>query len=103
MASRRFSQAISEGDGISIIVESHDLEAARAAASAGAEALVIREAVAGLRDACDLPLLWRGSGPLHEAQAAGADACLIVVEDHGQDGEGLEALHAEAGRLGLDC
>ena len=39
---RRFSQAISEGDGISVIVDVGDPEAARAAAAQGAEAIAVR-------------------------------------------------------------
>src|SRR5919205_750211 len=74
MASRRFSQAISEGDGISVVVEIHDLDSARAAAEQGAEALVIRAPVNGLRDACELPFLWRGGGSLNEAAQAGGRA-----------------------------
>jgi indole-3-glycerol phosphate synthase len=103
MASSRFSEAISEGDGISVVVEVHDLDSARAAAAQGAEALVIRAALDGVRDACDLPILWRGSGPLTDAMHAGADACLVVLEHHAYDGERLEELHAEADELGLDC
>jgi hypothetical protein len=38
---RRFSQAISEGDGISLIADVGDREAARAAAAQGAEALAV--------------------------------------------------------------
>ncbi len=41
MAHRRFSQAISEGDGISLIVEVADLDAARAAAAQGAEGVIV--------------------------------------------------------------
>ena len=36
MAARRFSQAISEGDGISVLVEVHDAESARGAERDGA-------------------------------------------------------------------
>jgi indole-3-glycerol phosphate synthase len=102
MAARRFSQAISEGDGISVLVEVHDLESARAAEAQRAEAIVIRAAVDGIREATELPLLWRAKGPLSAAVRAGADACLLVVADHEDDGE-LEALQAEASELGLDC
>lgn len=103
MASRRFSEAISEGDGISLLVEVHDLDAARTAAADGAEALVIRSEVDGVREASGLPILWRGSGPLSDAVHAGADACLVILEHHAYDGERLEDLHAEADELGLDC
>ena len=103
MASRRFTEAIAEGDGISVLVEVHDVGAASVAADDGAEALVIRAAVHGIRETCDLPILWRGSGPLSDAVHAGADACLVILEHHAYDGERLEELHAEAVELGLDC
>ena len=81
MAARRFSQAISEGDGISLLVEVDDLEAARRAKSDGADAVVVRSSVDGVRDATELPILWRSTGPLAEAAHAGADACLVAVAD----------------------
>ena len=103
MASRRFSEAIAEGDGISVLVEVHDLDSARAAEAQGAEALVIRGELDGIRTTSDLPILWRGAGPLSDAVHAGADACLVILEHHAYDGERLEELHAEADELGLDC
>ena len=63
MASRRFSQAISEGDGISVIVAVQDAAGARDAQSQGAEAILVREAFDGLRDATELPILWVSEGP----------------------------------------
>ena len=60
--SRRFSQAISEGDGISVIVDVDGPDAARAAEADGAEALVVRGALAGIREATELPILWCGGG-----------------------------------------
>jgi len=100
---RRFSQAISEGDGISVIVDVGDLEAARAAAAQGAEALAVRGDVGDLRAVTELPILWRASGSPSEAMLAGADAWLVAVEDAGEDGDWLERQHAEAVGLGLDC
>ena len=99
----RFSQAISEGDGISVIVDVSDVEGARAAASQGAEALAIETAVADLRDVTELPVLWRTSGSPSEAVLAGADAWVISVESAGEDREWLIRQHAEALELGLDC
>ena len=101
MAARRFSQAISEGDGISVLVEVHDVESARLAEAQRAEAIVLRGPIDGIREATELPLLWRGAGPLEAAARAAADACLLVVADHREDGE-LEALQAEATSLGLE-
>jgi indole-3-glycerol phosphate synthase len=99
---RRFSQALSEGDGISLIAEVGDVNGARSAESSGAEALLVRGEVAGLGEATELPLLWHGPGPPGDAARAGADACLLSVD--GDEGDGrLERLHAEALELGLDC
>jgi indole-3-glycerol phosphate synthase len=103
MSTRRFSQAISEGDGISVIVDVADANAARAAASQGAEAVAIERAVSDLRDVTELPVLWRTSGSPSEAALAGADALVITVESAGEDGGWLIRQHAEALELGLDC
>src|SRR5580765_1274525 len=83
MAHHRFSQAISEGDGISLIVEVADLDAARAAAAKGAEGVIVRRALAG---DVDLPILWRGSRQASDAAAAGADAWVVSLEE-AADGE----------------
>jgi indole-3-glycerol phosphate synthase len=98
----RFSQAISEGDGISLIVEVADVDAARAAAAQGAEGVSVRSAIDGLRDATELPILWRGGGHPSAAAAAGADAWIVRVTDD-DDGDLVAAEHAEAVELGLDC
>jgi indole-3-glycerol phosphate synthase len=100
---RRFSQAIAEGDGISVIVDVADPDAARAAASQGAEAVAVRGAVGDLRAVTELPILWRAAGPPSEAALAGADAWLVSVADAGEDAEWLVRQHAEAVELGLDC
>jgi indole-3-glycerol phosphate synthase len=99
---RRFSLAISEGEGISVIVDVDDPESARAAAAHGAEAIVVRGDVGDLRAVTELPILWRASGSPTEAALAGADAWLVVVEDAGEDEEWLARQHAEAVELGLD-
>ena len=44
---RRFSQAIAEGDGISLVAEVADLEAARAAEEHGAEGVALRSPLDG--------------------------------------------------------
>jgi indole-3-glycerol phosphate synthase len=100
---RRFSQAISEGDGISVIVDVADPDAARAAAAQGAEAIAVRGEVGDLRAVTELPILWRASGPPSAAALAGADAWLVAVEAAGEDGDWLVRQHAEALELGLDC
>ena len=99
---RRFSQAISEGDGISVIVEVAAPEAARTAEADGAEGVVVRRALAGIRDATELPILWCGGGTPDDAERAGADALLVVAEEHDDDGDGLEELVHRAAELGLD-
>jgi 2-methylisocitrate lyase-like PEP mutase family enzyme len=96
---RRFSQAISEGDGISVIVDVHTIDQARAAQERGAEAIVLRGPVDGLDGATELPALFCGSKSPDEAVAAGADAILL----RGLDDEELPGLHARALELGLDC
>jgi indole-3-glycerol phosphate synthase len=95
---RRFSQAISEGDGISVIVDVADLDAARAAAAQGAEGIVLRAALDGIRDATELPILWLADGPPTDAADAGADACVVRARD-----ERAAELHDQALGLGLDC
>ena len=99
---RRFSQAISEGDGISVIVEIDAPDAARTAEADGAEAVVLRRPLAGIRDATELPILWRGGGTPDDAERAGADALLVIAEEEEDDGEGLDAFAARATELGLD-
>jgi indole-3-glycerol phosphate synthase len=99
---RRFSQAISEGDGISVIVEVDGPEAARGAEADGAEAIVVREELAGIRDATELPILWCGGGTPEHAGRAGADAVLVVAEQNDEDGGELDAFAAHAADLGLD-
>jgi indole-3-glycerol phosphate synthase len=98
----RFSHAIAEGDGISVIAAVDDPESARAAEEQRAEALVVRANPAHLRDATSLPILWRADVPLDEASAV-ADAYLIVFDAFEDDDGRLEQLHRRALDLGLDC
>jgi indole-3-glycerol phosphate synthase len=95
---RRFSQAISEGDGISVIAEVSDAAAAESAQAQGAEAVGLRSALAGIHDATELPILWLADGSPGEAADAGADA-LVVQARHDEVAE----LHRTALELGLDC
>jgi indole-3-glycerol phosphate synthase len=99
----RFSQAISEGDGISLIVDVADAGAARAAAAQGAEAVALEAPIDDLRAATDLPVLWRAAGPPSQAALAGADAWIMAVAAAGEDGDWLLRQQAEAVQLGLDC
>ncbi|MDX6468612.1 MAG: indole-3-glycerol phosphate synthase [Gaiellaceae bacterium] len=98
----RFSHAIAEGDGISVIAAVDDPESARAAEEQRAEALVVRASPASLRDATSLPILWRADVALDEA-SAWADAYLIVFDSFDDDDGRLEDLHRRALDLGLDC
>jgi NAD(P)H-dependent flavin oxidoreductase YrpB (nitropropane dioxygenase family) len=82
--SRRLSQAISEGDGISLIASVRSAEEARAAEEAGAEGIVVAGPVGGLRESTGLPVLWRRDGSPDSTEA---DACVLGPEDeelHGQ-------------------
>src|SRR5262249_60457010 len=83
--SRRLSQRISEGDGISIIVCVDDAGAARAAEAQGAEAVAVAAAINGIRDATSLPLLWIGGGAPDDADA------VCIRPDEGREHGNLEA------------
>jgi hypothetical protein len=96
---RRFSQAIADGDGISLVAHAADDAAAAQAVSAGARALV---ATSRLGDALALPVLWRGEGGPQAAVAANADACVLVAKAAG-DEEELAHRYADVLELGLDC
>src|SRR5207244_3574279 len=101
--SRRLSQAIAEGDGISLIVPAADAESAEAAENQGAEGIVVERDVAGVRGATGLPILWRIAGSPAEALNLGADACLIAAEALDEDDDRLERRYAQALDLGLEC
>jgi indole-3-glycerol phosphate synthase len=79
--SRRLSQAISEGDGISVIAHVSSLAEALAARDQGAEALAISHDIPGLREETTLPILWRGRPDWVTARAAGADACVVSGDE----------------------
>ncbi len=98
MAERRFSHAIAEGDGISVIAVVDDAEAARAAESQRAEALVVRGDPAVVREATSLPILWQVEGTLDED--SGADAVMLPFDE---DDEDFDERHRRALALGLDC
>jgi indole-3-glycerol phosphate synthase len=100
--SRRLSQALSEGDGISVLVHVADAGAAAAAEDQGAEGLVIDRPDGGVRSATSLPLLFRGSSP-DEAREAGADGWVLIAEHHHEEGAELEEHYARALGLGLEC
>jgi indole-3-glycerol phosphate synthase len=93
---RRLSQAIAEGDGISVLVEVRDGESARAAEAQGAEGIVLRTAAIGVREATQLPIL------LYGVEARGPDADALVV-DVWTESPSLETVVDGAGDLGLEC
>ena len=99
---RRFSQAISEGDGISVLADVRAPGDARVAEAEGAEGIVLSDEVAGVREATELPILWCGPGSVEAAAEVGADACLLFVAGNEQENGRLEQLHAEAVERGLD-
>jgi indole-3-glycerol phosphate synthase len=98
MAERRFSHAIAEGDGISVIAAVEDADAARAAESQRAEALVVRGDPRVIREATSLPILWRSEGPFDETTSA--DAIMLAFDE---DDDGFAERHRRAVALGLDC
>lgn len=100
--SRRLSQALSEGDGISVLVNVADASAAVAAEEQGAEGLVLDRPAPGVREATGLPVLFRGKSP-DAARAAGADAWVLIAEHHHDEGSELEERYARALGLGLEC
>jgi indole-3-glycerol phosphate synthase len=102
MATSRFSHAIAEGDGISVIAAVEDPESARAAEEQRAEALVVRGDPSAVREVTSLPILWRSAVSLEQASAA-ADAVMLVFDALEEDDGRLEALHERALELGLDC
>ena len=98
---RRLSQAISEGDGISVIACVGDVDAARSAEEQGAEGLLLTRGVDGVRSETALPLLWGPEGPPADAARAGADAWRLVVATADEDE--LAGLLAETRRHELEC
>jgi NAD(P)H-dependent flavin oxidoreductase YrpB (nitropropane dioxygenase family) len=100
-AGRRFSLAISEGDGISLIARVSAADDAARVEEQGAEAVLVAgsgDGVLGqIRSATSLPVLlaWprnRGSSPPEEA-----DACLLDV------GEDLDSLAEFSRQLAVAC
>jgi len=102
MAQRRFSHAIAEGDGISVVAAVEDADSARAAEEQRAEALVVRGDPTGVRDATSLPILWRADVSFEDASAA-ADAVRLVFDVLDEDDGRLEGLYRGALELGLEC
>jgi indole-3-glycerol phosphate synthase len=100
---RRLSQAISEGDGISLITPATDADAAAAAERSGAEGVVLHLNIPEVRDATGLPILWRVDASPGEALTAGADALLLAAGALEDDAEHVERRWEEAHDIGLEC
>lgn len=100
--SRRFSHAIAEGDGISVVAAVEDADAARAAEAQRAEALVVNGDPARLREATRLPILWRASTAVDRA-AEVADAVTLTLPEEDEDHDPARRRHEEALAAGLDC
>lgn len=96
---RRLSQAISEGESISILVEVRDSGGVIAAAEQGAVGVVLRGLCDDLHGPAALPLLVYGPS-LRDAAEVSADA--VVVAADGDDGE-LADLVEQAHALGIEC
>jgi hypothetical protein len=92
---RRLSQAISEGDGISLIVPVNDAEGASAAEAAGAEGLLVISNIVGIRDATALPLLRVGGD-------GEADASVMSTQELG-DEERADAYYRSLLDRGIEC
>lgn len=92
---RRLSQAISEGDGISLIVAVRGPEDARRAEAGGAEALLAEEDVDGIRAATALPIVT--------AAGSAGDARIVSAGDEDLElGEGVELVVQVAREEELD-
>lgn len=98
MGKRRLSQAIAEGDGISLLVEVANLSEGAAVGARGAEGLVLRGGTASSAEPSRLPVLAFGLSP-DAAAAAWADAVVLAAA---LDPEELEHLARRAEELGLE-
>jgi hypothetical protein len=100
---RRLSQAISEGDGISLIVAVDGPEAAQRAEADGAEALLVETDFEAIRAASGLPILTSGDAaadarvvrPAQQFELADGIELVVRVEDEDELEEALEQLDPE--------
>ena len=99
-ASRRLSQALSEGDGISIIASVVDAASARIAADEGADGVALVPGQLSTPLDTDLPVLYRGR--IEDAAGMNADACLLELHRIGDDADELLRIAAAARALGLE-
>ena len=105
----RFSQAISEGDGISVVpvLEGEVAELAALAEEAGAEAIAVSPRDPGAaRAATSLPLVVDGLGSSRDVDGlvqAGVDGCIFVFDSDAGEGQLLDELYPAVDALGVDC
>jgi indole-3-glycerol phosphate synthase len=104
----RFSQAISEGDGISVVpmLEGEVTELAALAEEAGAEAIAVlaKDAVAA-RAATSLPIIVDGveeAPDVDQLVEAGVDGCVIGGDLDTGEGEWIDELYRAVEALGID-
>jgi hypothetical protein len=95
--SRRLSQAISEGDGISLLVPVDRVEDARTAEDQGAEGIVVTRHLDGLREATALPILYTPNSRAIPLDSS-FDACLLRAQGDLE----LHDLSARARSAGLE-
>jgi indole-3-glycerol phosphate synthase len=88
----KLSQAIAEGDGISLVVEVSDAASARTAEAQGADALAAITNANAVRVSSQLPFLHLGR--MFDAQGSAADAVVIRPD---------LAMWDEAHAFGLEC
>jgi indole-3-glycerol phosphate synthase len=102
----RFSQAIAEGDGISIVpvLEGDVAGLAALAEDAGAEAVAVRGEgeIALARTNTALPVLVVEAGLERGSAPPPADACILPFADFADDGR-LEGAQAAVLEHGIDC
>jgi indole-3-glycerol phosphate synthase len=105
----RFSQAISEGDGISVIpaLEGDVAELAALAEEAGAEAIAVSPRGAGTaRASTSLPLVVDGLRDPRDVDGliqAGIDGCIFVYDEDAGEGALLNDLYPAVDALAIDC
>jgi indole-3-glycerol phosphate synthase len=92
---RRLSQAIAEGDGISVLVHVRDADAARRAEAGGAEGIVVSSADLELKEHTGLPLLAYGLQP---DEASATHAVVLTADDE----DTLTGLAERCQELGLE-
>ncbi len=97
VTNRRLSQAISEGERISLLFELADNGGAEVASALGAEGFVVRGSSFRRGDS-GLPVLAYGATP-EQAAAFGADAVVVLANSEAEE---LAVLAEQAAKLGLE-